>query len=70
MRAPTMLQAPIPAPSAHITWPWVANTSRAPKFVPALTTLAIAEPATNDVPMPTAKQMIRNVPVPGPKMPS
>lgn len=64
------MHAAIPAPNDHHTSPAEANTTNAPRFVPALTNFAIADPCTKSAPTTAVNVNTKNVPVPGPIKPS
>jgi hypothetical protein len=68
--APTMFAAASTPPNHHHTCPPAANTTNAPRFVPAFTNFAIAEPCRKSAPTIVVNANTRNVPVPGPTRPS
>ena len=70
IRAPMTLQAAMARPSCHMTCPVEAKTMSAPRLVPALTSLAMAEACRKLAPMTVVKARMRKVPVPGPIIPS
>ena len=68
--APRMFATARTSPSCHHTCPPHANTSSAPRLVEAFTTFAMAADLRKSCDSSAVNAMMRNMPVPGPKMPS